>query len=467
MIELTRDLARQVADFREDAPSADLLDQARIGFVDALGCAWAGSREPVALIAHDYARRRRIDGSRTCRLPWDPRPLPIAMAALALGTACHALDFDDVALAGHPSTVLVPAIFSEGTARHLSGQRLLAAYVIGYQVWAELFRREADPLHIKGWHPTAVYGTIAATASLAWLRGLDAEATTTALGVAASLASGLVANFGTMTKPLHAGRAAALAFDALELTEAGLGSAADVLEHRAGFMTAISPAGRVDRTSTLATDWLLGRYGLCIKQYPVCYSGHRAIDAVIDLANRHDLRLDQVRSVHVSLGPSQISMLRNSVPQTALEAKFSIQFAVAAAIDARAVSLLELTDDYVRRPALQAFYPRVDTATINEADPEDPTFSIHDEVRIELADGGRLASGPVRHARGHAANPLSEAQLRAKLEACLAHGLSPGLGARTSVTDGPDLARPVDRLLALGRCADVTTLCIDLDGVRS
>jgi len=447
-MELTQDLGRRIAAADGGNMGADTLAIARMGIMDAVATAYAGADEPVARIAAEYARRRGIEGAAYCRLPWDARPLPAPLAALAFGTAAHALDYDDVALGGHPSTVLAPVVLCEGLSQGLPGRRCLQAYTVGYQVWAEMFRREADPLHPKGWHPTAMYGVVAGAAALAWLRGLQAPQAAAALSLAASLASGLVANFGTMTKPLHAGRAASLAFDALEFSGMGLTSAPDVLEHRAGFLHAISQAGRIDRNLPLADDWLLARHGLCIKKYPVCYSGHRVIDAVIALAKAHDLRPQQVREVHVGLGPSQLSMLRNQAPQTALEAKFSIQFAVAAALDARAVGLAQLRDEYVRTPAVQACFARVRPYVIDQADPEDPTFSAYDEVRLVLEDGRELASGPVRTATGDARNPLSDAELRRKFEDCV--GRNASAGAPAAVLAG--------RLLALADCADVNQL---------
>src|SRR6202035_864533 len=107
---------------------------------------------------------------------------------------------DDVSLDGHPSAVLVPAILAQGEASGSSGAEMLTAYIAGYEVWAELLAREPTPLHRKGWHPTAVLGPVAAAAACAKLRGLDAAATATAMAIAASMAAGLVANFGTMTK---------------------------------------------------------------------------------------------------------------------------------------------------------------------------------------------------------------------------------------------------------------------------
>ncbi|PLC54661.1 hypothetical protein CR155_07880 [Pollutimonas nitritireducens] len=418
---LTLELARLVADARSQDIDDAALTAAGLGFMDTIATAFAGAHEDASQKALAFARKRSIADSGLCALPWLPDALPASLAALVFGTAAHALDFDDVALSGHPSAVLVPSILCEGLATRRSGRTCLEAYVIGYQVWAELFRREPDPLHTKGWHPTAAYGVLAASAAIAYMRQTNAHDIATTLAVAASLSSGLVSNFGTMTKPLHAGRAASLAFEANEYTSLGLTASHDALEHDSGFVNAISPEGRADRLSPILRGgaWQISRHGLCIKQYPVCYGAHRAIDGAIDLATAYDIQFEDVVRVGVGLGRSQLAMLRNNSPKTGLEAKFSIQFAIAAAMDQRSVSLSQLTDEYVTRPHIQNFYEKVDTWCIEEPDPGDPTFSRYDEVRIDLKDRQTLHSGDVLYPRGHAENPVTAESLQKKFDDCL------------------------------------------------
>jgi len=418
---LTQALAAYVAQpqFGSDYTRAAAL--ARTGIVDAYAAAMAGVAEPVTRIAQAYARKHAAQGGDLAPDWCGGGLLPVAQAAFVNGAASHALDYDDVALSGHPSTALAPAILAQAHAQGASGDDCLRAYIVGYEVWAELASRESDPYHIKGWHPTAVFGTVAATAAACHLRGLDAEVVARALAISASMASGLVANFGTMTKPMHSGRVGALAFEAVELAVLGLTAAADALEHHAGFLAAISPAGRVDRESPLRT----GRpprilaTGLSIKKYPVCYSGHRIIDAAIDLATAADLDPAQVRRVTVGLGRPQISMLRNAAPVTALEAKFSAQFAVASALTRRKVGLAELDDDFVNEPGMHELYGKVEIEAVDKPDPEDSAFALYDTVAIETTDGRVLESGEIRYARGHAHLPLSDADQRVKFLDCL------------------------------------------------
>jgi len=350
---------------------------------------------------------------------------PAPEAAWINGTAAHALDYDDVALRGHPSTVLVPAILAEGEALDASGRDMLRAYAAGYEVWGELVGRERGHHHLKGWHPTGIFGAIGAAAACASLRRLDAERATLAIALAASQSSGVMANFGTMTKPFHAGRAAHAGVIAARLAEAGFTASADALEHPQGFLNAVSPEGKVDREGApraLGQDWRLASVGLSIKKFPACYCTHRSIDAVLDLVSRRPIDPSRVDRIVVSLSDTYATILRNHAPQTGLAAKFSIEFAMAAALTARRVGLGELTDTFVRQADIQQLMRRVVVETNRNYDPETPGASVYDQVRVHLDDGTVLETEQVRHARGHATRPLPEAELFEKFRACLDAG---------------------------------------------
>jgi 2-methylcitrate dehydratase PrpD len=336
------------------------------------------------------------------------------------------LDYDDVTLDGHPSAVLVPAILAQGEALGSSGAEILAAYAAGCEVWAELLAREPVPLHRKGWHPTAVRGTIAAAAACAKLRRLSAQETATALAIASSMAGGLVANFGTHTKCFQVGRAAQSGMIAARLAAAGMTASPDAIEHRSGFLAAFSPGGQPDLSNGLQAEkkeWQIERQGLNIKRYPICYGTHRAIDAAVDLAIRHDLKPADVAGVQVSTGEMQMLMLRNAPPQTALEAKFSMQFAMASSLVARNVGLAQMRDDFVRSPPIQALIPRVSTTTTTET-MEGSAFAAAERVEITTMGGKVFASEPIAYAKGSTERPLSREELQAKFADCLGDGFS-------------------------------------------
>src|SRR5580704_1255545 len=179
---LTRDLGAFVAGIAFDKLPPGAVDVARLGFIDTIATMIAGSRDE----APQLLKKALSPPPGPATLYFTGETAPAPEAAWINGTAAHALDYDDVAVRGHPSTVLVPAILAEGEDLGSSGADMIAAYVAGYEAWAELSRRDPDDQRPKGWHPTGIFGAIAAAAACARLRGLDAEKTTMGLALAAS-----------------------------------------------------------------------------------------------------------------------------------------------------------------------------------------------------------------------------------------------------------------------------------------
>ncbi|HVE53716.1 MAG TPA: MmgE/PrpD family protein [Ramlibacter sp.] len=421
MAGLTEQIAEYVAG---PAPALGraVLETVRTGFLDTVGVMLAGAAEPVTGVVRGFVQASGSEGSDASLLLGAERA-SARNAALVNATAGHALDYDDVGLMGHPSVVLVPALLAEGERLHASGLALMQAYVKGYETWGELIARDPDRHHAKGWHPTAVFGVIAVAAAVASLRGLDAARARHAIGIAASMAGGLIANFGSMTKPFHAGQAAAGGIDAVNLAEAGMTASPDAIEHHAGFLAAISPAGRVDRLpcrQPLGTQARIAEMGLSVKKYPMCFATHRVIDGVLDLARGKELRPERVREVRATIGTTQASMLRNHQPASGLEAKFSLEFAVAAALAVRKVGLAELDDTFVRREDIHALMRKVRIATVDTVCPHEPTLAASDRVVVEMDDGRRFDSGEIAETRGGLAQPLLPGELEAKFMDCTA-----------------------------------------------
>jgi 2-methylcitrate dehydratase PrpD len=450
MPSLTLDLGRFVSELRLESIPDQGRAIAKTGFADCYGVMVAGAREPVVgLIDRTLAGRSTEEGASL--IPSGHRRT-VQDAALVNGVAAHVLDYDDVSLDGHPSAVLVPAILAQAEASGASGAEMLTAYVAGYEVWAELFRREDGHLHDKGWHPTAVLGVVGAAAACAKLRGLDAATTATAIAAAASMSAGLVSNFGTMTKSFQVGRAAQSGVIAAALAAAGFTASPDAIEHRAGFLTALSPGGKPDRDSPatrLGSEWQILQHGLNVKRYPVCYATHRSIDGALALASKHDLKPADIESIRVSTGETQMLMLRNHRPQTGLEAKFSMHFAMASSIVARNVGLSELTDDFVRRAEVQALMGRVTCETTSETMPG-LSFAPADSVVIRTTAGSELESGPIERAKGSHQKPLSPDELRTKFTDCMTRELPEATTSRVferfmsleRLNTAADLVRP-------------------------
>ncbi len=417
---LTCEIAAFVAGATDVALSPEVALAAKRAFIDTIGVILAGRGEAVV------AKMQGLlpEGSEAFAWPGS-RMLGAKDAALLNGLAGHVLDYDDVAQAGHPSVVLVPAIVAEAQRLGASGREALAAYGIGYEVWCELAQREAEAYHLGSWHPTAVIGVIAATTAVAVLNRLDQVQAEHALAIAASMASGVIANFGTDTKPLQAGLAATKALEAVRFAAAGITGATDALEGGHGLLRGISPGGKVDANSPARLDPRCGHLleqGLSVKRYPVCYASHRAIDAVIALAQRHDLAPGQVSKVTVSLGPAPAQTLRYAAPRNGLEARFSLNHNVAAALTDREVSFAQLDNAFVTRTDVAALYPLTDMDVVAADCPEQPGMAKYDRLLIATHDGRHFDSGPIRHALGHASNPLSDAALDAKFLDCAHHG---------------------------------------------
>lgn len=449
---LTRSLATFVAELELAAIPPGALTVVHTGFADCVATMIVGSSEdPPRILLEALAPP---PGNASLYLTG--RRVPAPEAAWINGTAAHALDYDDVALRGHPSTVLVPAILAEAESLGASGAQMAAAYVAGYEVWAELAGRDPAQHHQKGWHPTGIFGPVGAAAACASLRGLDAGKTAHAIALGASHSAGLVANFGTMTKPYHAGRAAHAGVMAARLASAGFTASPDALEHPLGFLAAVSPKGTADRQSParVGREWQILKQGLSVKKYPLCYCTHRAIDGVLDMLAVQPVTPDNVESIRVSTSRRNVAVLRNSRPQTGLEAKFSMQFAMASSLVAGRVGLGELTNDFVQRPDVQALMPKVAVEPDDREDPARPGAAPYDVVVIETRDGSKLESARVTLERGSPEIPLTTDELWTKFASCLVAG-NPELAARAVFDALMSLERQpnVAALRGLGRAA--------------
>lgn len=441
---LTQDLADFCTALRYDDVPAAGLPFIRTGFTDCVATLIAGRDSEPARILKDVldppaGESRLFFGRDTARA---------SEAAWLNATAAHALDFDDAAQKGHLSAVLVPAILAEADACGADGRRMATAYAAGYETWAELLRREPDHYHNHSWHPTGVFGSVAAAAACASLRGLNASQAAHALAIAASHSAGLIANFGSMAKPGHAGRAAHSGVMSARLAAKGFTGSPDALEHPKGLMKGISPNGRVDveSASEAGRDWKLPRAGLNTKKYPTCFASHRGLDGMLALLEERAVQPDDVKRVAVTTSRRNKSTLRFERPETALQAKFSMQFAMACALIARRCSLLELQDEFVLRGDVQRLMRAVDVLPEDLEDPSRPGEAPQDIVQLETTDG-REFTRAVDYVRGGPELPLRPGELYGKFESCLATG---GLRADP---------RPLfDALMALDRLQDTRVL---------
>ncbi|MFO1191056.1 MAG: MmgE/PrpD family protein [Rhodoferax sp.] len=424
---LTLQLGHWLADLTPAQLPAGADAMVRRGMVDCQGVLLAGRREPVVAQALTLLTPHAVPGPGRSSLLADEGWAAPGDAAFVNSVAAHALDYDDTGLDGHPSVVLAPVVRALQQAHPDAGRDPVCAYVAGFEVWGELIGRDADKHHGKGWHPTAVFGCVAAAAAAAWMRRLPATQCAHALGLAASMAGGLVANFGSMAKPLQVGLAVRNGMLAAQLASQGVTASDDALENPRGFLAALSPRGRVrlDGPCEAATRWRILEQGVSIKRYPVCYAVHRAVDAALTLAPALQRETVAIAQVRLRLGHLQAAMLRYAQPLRGLDAKFSAQYAIACALQRGRLGLADLTDNAVRDPLLQALMPRIAVATTEDMDPQDPLFSVQDHLEVELADGRVQVAEPVRRAKGHASRPLDTPELQAKFIDCASQTLEP------------------------------------------
>ncbi|WP_338664792.1 MmgE/PrpD family protein [Pararoseomonas sp. SCSIO 73927] len=406
--------------------AADLVPEERAlvarAVLDTVAVGVAARDEPAARLA---VRRALAQGEGPCTL-WTAsgaHHVREEEAAWANGVMAHVLDFDDVtsAMRGHPSVAMLPAILALAEAEGLQVDDVTTAYAAGFEVIAALSAAMAAPHYALGWHSTATIGAIGAAAACARLLRLDGARVAHAIGLAVTQAAGTRASFGTMAKSVQAGNANLTGLRAARLAEIGFDAAPDALGGALGF-ACLGGGGMLALPGARDAPALL-QHGLEVKKYPLCYATHRALDAVLDLRAAHGLTLADVEAVHVHTSSGALAPLIHHRPTTGLDAKFSMEFAMAAALADGALRLASFKDAAVRRPALQAFLPNV---TADEA--RGALLPRWAEVTLRLKDGRTLSTR--RDAlRGGIEDPLSEGDLLAKSADCFAHGGGAPTGA--------------------------------------
>jgi len=307
------------------------------------------------------------------------------------------------------------------------GAAVTLAYLLGFEIDAAIGSAINPDHYTRGWHSTATIGTIGCAAAAARLLALDLGQVRHAMGLAASLASGLKENFGSMTKPYHAGHAARNGVLAALLAREGLTASESALDGKQGFLVAtgtapVPAAALATALDGLGQRWHVLETGVAVKPYPSCALTHSAIDALLDLRTRHGFAADQVAGIEVGVNHVVPSVLIHPAPTTALERKFSMQFCAAAAAAEGRVDLASF-----ERPIPEpvgSLMARV-TMVVDPALPDRMEQHAWSRVTVRLRDGRTLAS-PARGATGHHDQPLTAEALRAKFLACCEGTLSPG-----------------------------------------
>jgi 2-methylcitrate dehydratase PrpD len=421
---------KAVVDFIASTSFTDIPSEAlNIGhrcIVDGVGVILAGSTTPASEILRAQVRE---DGSRAeaTILGRDSFQTRAASAALVNATSGHAHDYDDTQLSTtadrifglltHPTIPPLTASLAVGERLGVSGRTMLEAFLIGFEVECKI-AEAIYPTHYKqGFHTSGTVGAFGAAAAAAKLLKLDRQQLAHALGITASMSAGIRVSFGTMTKPLHVGRAAFNGVTAAELAGKGFTAGADALDGQWGFFKVTGGGFDADRiVGVLGQPWTILSPGVSIKPYPCGCLGHPTMDAMLTLVTQHDIKPEQIRRIRLRAGSNILNPLRYKVANTELEAKFCPPFMLSAVALRRKAGVNEFSDEFVKSAPVQAMMRRVETVFDQEIENQGfvRMLSI---VEVELEDGRvfKQESGPYR---GGPERPFTREELRDKFMEC-------------------------------------------------
>ena len=416
-------------DFPQDA-----IDIGKRCIIDGLGVMLAGSVTDASRIARDYMRRSTgaIEATAFGR---EPFRTSAAAAALLNGTSGHALDFDDTQLATstdrifglltHPTVPPLVASLAVGEREGASGTRFLEAFLTGFEVECKIAEAIHPHHYKKGFHSSGTVGTLGAAVATAKLLGLDPTTTGHALAIAASMASGIRVNFGTMTKPLHVGRAAQNGLMAAELAANGFTGGDDALDPPWGFFRVFSFDDGFDAEriiGKLGNPHTIVSPGVSIKPYPCGVLGHPTMDAMRRLVMTNDVTPEQISAIRVRAGSNILNPLRYPSATNELEAKFCPAFMVSAIALRRKAGIHEFTDGFVRSEPVQQMMRKVERVL----DPEIEARGfdrIRSTVEVDLQDGRTLVEHADERYRGGPDRPFTRDELFEKFAECAAEVL--------------------------------------------
>lgn len=419
------------------------LTNAKTALLDTLGVTLAGSLEaaPRTLMKVPGILERGPSAVLGARV----RTSALS-AALVNGTASHALDFDDVniALGGHPSAPIVSALLAASSLADSDGLSFLTAFIAGLEAETRIARGVNFHHYEKGWHPTATLGVFgAATACGVFLKLTEAQLAI-ALSLAASMSSGLKANFGTMAKPLHVGHCARNGLLAALLAREGFTSAFDAFEHHHGYLNLFNGEGHYDVERMLAgwgAPYDIEDPGLGIKLYPCCGSAHSAIDCMLDLLSKQTVDPSQVERIDVRIHQRRLAHINNPKPQTGLEGKFSVQYCLARALQERRVIASHFTDEAVKAAPVRAVTSKV-TATgyVNPPPDEGDHYAV--DLTVTLGDGKVLQAHRSKPTGRSPDDPTPAARVIDKFVSCAANVMrQPAIDELLTVVDRLERSR--------------------------
>ena len=430
---VTARIASLASDLRFDDIPAPAATVARQCLLDWFGVTLGGASDDTVRILRDEALEQ--GGAPQASLVGGPGKLSVLQAALINGTAGHALDYDDVhyAMPGHPTAPVAPAVLALAERDGCSGRDVLTAFVAGVETECRVGRYVTQEHYERGWHATATLGHFGAAAAAARLLGLDAGTTATALGIAGTQAAGFKSMFGTMCKPLHAGKAAANGLHAALLAARGFTARPDVLECAQGFAATQTPA-----CDERALDGLDGHFftrEILFKYHAACYGTHSTIEAARSLIASQQVKPEDISAVEIRIRPRYLKMCAIPRPVTGLEAKFSLAMTSAMALSGVSTAAPGQYDEALcATPALKRLVQRTSVV------PSDEFADATSEIIVSTS------GGVVYRMRGDVSRPAEDLEqqsrrLREKFDALV----TPVLGV-TATAELADMLERIDEL---------------------
>lgn len=412
----------QIADFVISTEYKDLSEKSietiKRCFLDSLGVMIAGAGTDIHKVLESYSTKYL--GKGTIGIPNTSLSLLPQDAAFYFGVLLHALDYDDTGAftQGHPSAPVFPVIYTLINSEAISGEEAIVAYAIGIEVLSRL-SRSMPMLHLKGWHPTGVLGPVVAAVTAAKLLRLNKEEMIHAIGIACSQAAGLVQNFGTMTKPFHAGNATSNGLRAALLAKEGLTASKDALNGNLGFLKTYF-SGDDTKENEFLLDFgqplVVDTPGINYKRYASCALTHRSIDGAMELAEQHQIAAESIDSVICETSPRALKVLFYTNPQAELEAKFSMQYVLAAALKYKDVGPKQFNEQNIKDPGLRELMSKIIVKVHDDWTDGDDWRA--DKVTIRLLDGTEYTT-LIQFPKGNAAKPLTWAELEDKFRNCV------------------------------------------------
>ena len=420
------------AEFVEKVTFAGIPTEAvRIGtrcLLDGLGLLVAGSEElSVALLIEEAEQT----GGRpdALLLGRGNKKVPASLAARVLGTAGHAHDWDDSQVSVDPAHVygllthptippLTSALVMAQKLGGVDGKTFMLAFLAGFEVECKISEWMLPQHYVKGMHSSGTVGTFGAYAAAAKLIGLNGDKLRSGFGIAASFAAGIRCNFGTMTKPLHVGRAAENGVTAALLAARGFTADPDALDGPWGFFAVQGGGVTPEKVGQgFGKIWTIVEPGVSIKPYPCGVLTHPTIDLMLKLVSEHDVKPEEIDAVKVYAGTNILKPIRYPLAANHLQAKFSLPAALAMIALARRAGKREFSDEFVASAPMQAMQRRISTEL--DLDIEKMGFDkMRSRIIIRLRDGRRIEGWADERYRGGPENPLSDADIEAKVRSC-------------------------------------------------